>query len=527
MCQSRGEAALELHKRWWERPWTVAGLALLCAVPLLWPQIPPLLDLPGHMGRYHVQSAIGGSADLQRYYTFEWAIIGNLGVDLLVLGLSKLVGLEPAVKLVVLAIPPLTAAGLLWVAHEVHGRVPPTALFAVPLAYNHPFHFGFVNFALSMALALLAFALWLRLGRQGRLGLRAILFVPISMLVWLCHTFGWGTLGILAFSAELVRHADRGMRLRDAALRAGFQCLPLTVPLLTMLIWRSPHGGQTSGWFKIAKKGEYLLHILRDRWRWLDLASLALLAGLVVAAVRSKRMEFSRNLIASLLFLALIYVLMPHKMFNSFLADMRLAPYLLMVAIVAIRMRPEAPPRLAATLAVAGLAFILVRTGATTASYAIYDRAWQRELAALAQVPRGAAIVSFVGSRCKGPWAMARLDHLPGMAIVRRDAYSNEQWSTPGSQLLLTRYRQAGEFARDPSQVVRAAACGSKKRRRIEHALTGFPRHAFDYVWLIDATEFNPSSSRGLQPVWRGGRSTLFRVVDKTQPPPPPALPPG
>ena len=77
-------------------------------------------------------------------------------------------------KLIVLAIPPLTVAGFLWVAREVHHRLPPTALFALPFAYGHPFMFGFVNFALSMALAFLAFGLWLRLARLGRLRLRAV-----------------------------------------------------------------------------------------------------------------------------------------------------------------------------------------------------------------------------------------------------------------------------------------------------------------------------------------------------------------
>jgi hypothetical protein len=59
-----------------------------------------------------------------------------------------------------------------------HGKVPPTSLFALPLAYAFPFQFGFVNFTLGVALTFLAAALWLRLGTQGRTRLRAALFVP-------------------------------------------------------------------------------------------------------------------------------------------------------------------------------------------------------------------------------------------------------------------------------------------------------------------------------------------------------------
>ena len=162
------------------------------------------------MGRYRVELDLGHSPWLQGYYDYHWAAIGNLGVDILVIPLGKLLGLEWAVKVIVLAIPPLTAAGFLWVAREVHGRIPPTAFFALPFIYGYPFLFGFVNFALSVALAFLAFGLWLRLGRLERTVLREWLFVPISLVVFFCHTYGWGLLGLMCFSADAVRLHDRG-----------------------------------------------------------------------------------------------------------------------------------------------------------------------------------------------------------------------------------------------------------------------------------------------------------------------------
>ena len=96
---------------WWEQRWALLAFMLLATVPLLWPDIPPLVDLPGHMGRYRVQLDFAGSPELQQFYRFEWALIGNLGVDLLVIPLSKIVGLEMAVKLIVITIPPMTTAG--------------------------------------------------------------------------------------------------------------------------------------------------------------------------------------------------------------------------------------------------------------------------------------------------------------------------------------------------------------------------------------------------------------------------------
>ena len=67
-----------------------------------------MVDLPGHIGRYRVQLDIAGSPVLQHYYAFRWQLIGNLGVDLIVQLLGPLIGIELAVKLTVMAIPPLT-----------------------------------------------------------------------------------------------------------------------------------------------------------------------------------------------------------------------------------------------------------------------------------------------------------------------------------------------------------------------------------------------------------------------------------
>jgi hypothetical protein len=506
---------------WWEHRWAVAALALLSALPLIWPDVPPLVDLPGHMGRYKVQLDLAGSPGLQRFYSFEWALIGNLGVDLLVVPLAKVLGLELAVKAIVVAIPVLTVAGFLWVAREVHGRLPPTALFAVPLAYNFPFVFGFANFALSMAFAFLAFALWLRLARLGRLRLRAALFVPISLLIWVTHTYGWGTLGVMAFSAELVRQHDRGLGFVEAGLRAALHCLALALPLALMLAWRNGAvAGQTGDWFNWRAKSAWLVMALRDRWRWFDIASLGAILAVIFGARLAGRAGYSRNLAASALFLLLVYLLLPRIVFGSAYADMRLVPYLLAVAVLALRPLDSASGRWLRGVAAAAMAFVLVRTAAATYSFWLYDRSYDRELAALDRLPRGARLVSFVGVECRSPWAMSRLEHLPAMALVRKEAFSNDQWSMAGAQLLTADYPAGVGFRRDPSQIVGPTQCPGEMWRSQEEAIAGFPRAAFDYLWLIQPHPYDPALTADLAPVWRSGTSVLYRVVRR---PPPPA----
>ncbi len=521
MAHSRASEAGPMghDARFWETRAYAIALVLLTALPLIWPDIPPLVDVPGHMGRYRVQLELAQSEALRNFYNFEWRLIGNLGVDLLVVPLEPLLGLENAVKLVVLAIPPLTAAGLLLVARVVHGRLPPTAALALPMAYCFPFHFGFANYCLALALALLAFALWRWLAILGRFKLRTAIFLPLSVLLWLVHTFGWGVLGVLAYAAEMIRHRDEGKSWFKAWYQAAFDCLPLILPMLLMIAWRSGQvGGQTTDWFNWTHKFRWFYMMLRDRWEVFDIACVVFLSAVILLAAPFRRVGLSRMLAVSAIFLTLVFLLLPRIVFGSAYADMRLAPYAFAMALIAIRFHPSVSTRTLRLIALASLTFFLVRIGATTVSFWLYDRSYDRELAALEHVPEGARLVSFTGIRCRQPWAMTRLEHLPAMAVVRRRAFSNDQWTIVGAQLLTVRYPGGGRFVRDPSQMVTERKCSREIWLSIDQALAQLPRGAFDYVWLISPPPYDPALAYGLEPVWRSGPSLLYRVVDRAPP---------
>jgi hypothetical protein len=498
---------------WWDSPVVVTAVVLLSAVPLLYPEIPPLVDLMGHMGRYRVQLDLDQSQWLHHYYGFEWAAIGNLGVDLLVVPLGRLIGLEAAVKLIVLLIPPLTVAGFLWVAREVHGRIPPTAFFAVPFAYGHPFLYGFVNFALSMAFAFLAFALWLRLGRLDRTRLRAWLFVPISVIIFFCHTYGWGALGLLCFSAEAVRQHDRGIGWIRAGANAALHASVMAIPILIMLAWRSEaHGGDTGDWLNWQSKYMWLKMALRDRWETFDVVSLLVVGLLLAEAMRNPRLTFSRNLAFSGIVLAASFIFIPRIVFGSAYADMRLVPYMIAALVLAIRFRGAIDYRLGSALAVLGLLFCAVRFGGNTISLAIAANEQQAKLEALDYVPVGAPVVTLVGEGCGYGWELPRHGHLGAMVIVRRHGFSNDQWVLEGQNLLELRYPAAGDFAADPSERVRANGCEVGPLWSIDTALRAIPPGAFHYLWLINPPPFDPELVGDFEKVASRDTWLLFRL---------------
>lgn len=501
------------RRPWWESPVCLALVVLATMVPLIYPPIPPLVDLFGHMGRYRVELDLAHSPWLQRYYDYHWAAIGNLGVDLLVIPFGKLLGLEAAVKLIVIAIPPLTAAGFLWVAREVHGRIPPTAFFALPFIYGFPFLFGFVNFALSVALAFLAFGLWLRLGRLDRTVVREWLFVPISLVVFFCHTYGWGLLGLMCFSADAVRLHDRGRTWWRAGLEAALRTSVMALPILIMLIWRSEtHGGQTVDWFDWKMKWRWIYSALRDRWKWFDIASLIVAALVFLYALVSRKLTLSRNLAFSAIVLAAAFAIIPRIVFGSAYADMRLAPYVIAVGLLAIRFRGEPDRKTAHVLAVLGVLFFATRTMANTVSLGLAGADQAAKLRAIDLMPRGARVITLTGMTCTEYWPPLRNSHLGAMVIVRREGFSNDQWLLEGVNLLDLKYRAAGYFAADPSQLVRPNDCRDFLHRQINQSLAALPRNDFDYVWLVDVPPYDPALLAGMQPVWRGPGSILYRL---------------
>jgi hypothetical protein len=514
----RGETAstVQAHedaRPWWESRPLLIAIVLLTMLPLLYPPIPPLVDLFGHMGRYRVELDLNHSPWLRQYYDYHWAAIGNLGVDVLVLAFAPLLGLEPAVKLIVLAIPPLTAVGMIWVAREVHGRVPPTVFFALPFIYGFPFLFGFVNFTLSVALAFLAFGLWLRLGRLERTALRSWLFVPISLVVFFCHTYGWGLLGLMCFSADAVRLHDRGRGWLRAGLEAALHTSVMALPLLVMLLWRSEtHGGSTHGWFEWRVKWTWIYSALRDRWEYFDKGSLVA-AGLVfVYAIFSRRLTLSRNLAFSAIVLAASFALLPRIIFGSAYADMRLVPYLMAVGLLAIRFRGAPDRTTAQVLAVLGLLFFATRTIANTVSLGMAALDQKAKLEAVNVMPLGSRVITLTGMPCHVYWPMLRNSHMGAMVIARREGFSNDQWVIEGVNLLDLKYRKAGYFAADPSQLVRPNRCRDALHRMVDQSLSTLPRKDFDFVWLIDVPRYSPEAVAGMKPVWRGPGSILYRT---------------
>jgi hypothetical protein len=472
---------------WLQDPRVLLLICALGVLPVAVTGMPLLVDLGGHLGRFAVQTDEGASPVLRQWYSFHWGMIPNLGTDLLVQALTPRLGLEPALRLVVTAIPGLQIAGWLLLARAVHGRVPPTTLFALPLAYGYPFQFGFLNFTLGMALGTILLAAWIWLGRRHRTVLRWFLFVPLSCVLWVTHLVGWAVFAILAGCSELVAWRGRGLERRNACVAAAANLACLLAPWLVKLVAGGAHGhGATLEWFDLEAKAFYLIMPLRDRWAIWDIGSALVILGMIGWSWRSRQMTRDAGLALGAMMLTASYLAVPRLLLGSAYADMRLMPAMLAMALLAVRPGPLADRRTMAVLALAGLSFTGARLAGNTWSLALFDRTMRDDLVALDAVPTGSQLVILTIETCDPsivPWQRERRFHLGGYAIARRHAFSNDQWVIPGGQLLQVHNPAAGSFETDPSETAHEQPC--RHHPGLDTIMARIPP-AMKLAWILD-----------------------------------------
>jgi hypothetical protein len=492
--------------------WRIAWIAAftLALLPFLFVTIPPLADAPGHLGQLAIQAAAPDSP-LRHYFSFHWGLRLNLGVDLTVEALRHLLGLERAFWLVCAAIPVLTVAAIVALA-RVANREAAAASFALPFAYAYSFNFGFLNYMLGMALALLAFALWIGIADQPRR--REILFWAIVPALLICHAVGGGLLPLMILADSAARYL--WPKPGKAAIRASI----ITVrPLLTavpLVILAHGHEGFTAT-FTLESKTSAIAQALRDQNRLFDIASMALviavpMIGLTLGA------RYRRTGLAVVLALAGLFLIMPAELNGSSYADMRLVPALAIVALALLDWS-RVSRRVATGVMLAGFALFAARMTVTARGFAAYARSYAAEARALPHSAPGSRVLTLVTRECKAAraWRMNRLDHFGVMATARRDAWVNALWDVSSIHLLRIAYRPSPDFYHDPSHYAWPAACidpsNAWERRTIEQAAPLLPLDKVDYVWLIQARLPRGPWTARLAPIWSADGSTLYRTI--------------
>jgi len=182
-------------------------LTLLSGLPFMTSWYPQMVDYAAHLARFHVMLEHDSNPVLQDYYGFNWRWMGNLGADILIQPLARIMPLERAGWLIAALLPLINGLAILTVEWTLRKRIGLASMLAFAFIWSPSLLLGFLNFMISQALALFAFALWVKLDGSRW---RSPLFIPIGLVVWLAHVSGWGILGLMVFGYE--GHKDKAGR---------------------------------------------------------------------------------------------------------------------------------------------------------------------------------------------------------------------------------------------------------------------------------------------------------------------------
>ena len=505
--------------RWW-LPLFVLALAVT-AIPVLITPMPPLLDYPNHYVRLWLLEGGAGLEPLTRMYRIDWhGAYTNIFIDLVAVAAKDIVPVRivgPAMLLLSLLLPGIGVATL---ANHVHGRLTWWHLLCVILGWSQVFLLGFVNFQISLGLALLGAAAVARLSLHNRVA-SMILSVVVGGVLLVAHPFGLllyaALVGGLAMGADWrpwggSREALRGIR------RAIVACMPLV--FLVGLFWLlAPHPGDhqagppeatqwQSAW--LIGKPSVLLSPFKTYRTHADLVFVAAFAVPVVLAMLRRRLRWHGGLLLSATVLAIGSLVMPTHYLGTAFIDIRLPLMLWMTLAVALLPDMAAVGSRAAMATIMAMAVLLARAEGI-------GRIWlhrRGDLAAvdrvLARIPAGATVLPVVHTPDHdhmrdlplGRAVGGQVDfwHLATLAIMERHAFVPTLFANPGKQVVqvLPPYRLISVPEGPLAGVDRLGQPANAIDRHEFPYLAAW--RCFDYILVTDADVVNAAGAMPIMP---------------------------
>ncbi|NQY40953.1 MAG: hypothetical protein HRT80_12735 [Henriciella sp.] len=396
-------------------------MALLAGMVAFWP-LGIGIDYYNHLARTYIQGHLASEPALQGFYAVSFDFIPDLTMDMIIPWLSQWIGIYAAGGVTVwlaLIFPPV--AGLV-LSKSLHGRVTWVSLLGFLTVFNANMGWGFVNYTVSSGLAVLAFALWVRMAPSWR---RTVLFAPISLFLVANHALAFLLFGFLAFSWEVIGYLkqERGSLwtfvrqlavLDFPAMLAGLVFIALSMQGAADL----PQ--DVAPLYDLREKTGILFAATDFNNRLLALVAVLAVAGFFWTAVRQNWVSFAPNsawLCAA--FLALVIVI-PSSIFGIWGLHLRFTAPLLIVAVASIAATEAFPARLKPALA-GGFAVLGALSFANAGlKMSAIDSQANALKAQLVDLPKGSKVLGVYVDLSSGT---AFNTHALSLAVIERDAY--------------------------------------------------------------------------------------------------------
>lgn len=477
----------------------------LSAAPLALVEIPPLIDYPNHLARMHILANEAGSEPLRRFYAIEWRPLPNLAMDLIVPLLSRLMPLTVAGKVFLIMVFALQAGGAALVHRAIWGRWSPWPCLAFFFLYNRILIWGFVNFLFGIGIGLCGFAAWIAL-RDRPAPLRIAVSMVFALAAYLSHLFAFGAYGLMIAGYEAGLLYRSGRLLSRATLlslaTAGVQAVP---PAILFLAAPAGEGGGRIVFSPFLRKFDILFNVVDDYVRWFDIATFALLVGLLLHGWARRRITVKPAMIWPLAALLAAHFALPNTILTAIGVDHRMPLVLALLLAASVGTQATLPRR---NLVLGGLFLLFVaRLGIVGMHWRSFEETDRPALAALRSLPPGSRVaIAYPAEAVNVPRRGPPLLHFPALAALN-DAFVPTLFAFTGQQPLAftPEYRRLAA-ATNPEALWRSYA--GEPAAEAEAVLA-----QYDYLVLSSPEPFAPRRIEGLEPVLLLPQFKLYKIA--------------
>jgi hypothetical protein len=485
----------------------IAAMAWLClSVTIL-----PLGDYPNHLARLFIQTHIAADPYLAEYYRLFWHFQPNLSLEAVAYFLAPFFDIYTVGRLLGLATFAALAIGLAALHRVLHGRFSPAALLPVVVIVNRYFVWGSLGYLLALGAAFGAVAVWLAC--RERPLLQFILGTILATAVYLGHLYAFGVYAVctVGYEARLLL-PQIAARPRVTHLAAAVAQL---VPAGLMLLFLSPtaQSPEPPQWQGLMGKLVGPIVLFPGYNLMLEAALFAACLGLPLIAWIRGAARFRFDFWIAIIAFALLYVVLPDKLFSGFGADRRLLVPLAMLVLVSfdwttasLRARTAQWLLVAITSAVA-----LVNIGTHWLSYEHSYADLQR---LTSMVERGGRIYGVMVNASGQYLPYPPLQEMVSLAVIDRSAFVPSLFVYPtnaaSSPLVYT--AQYSPIARRLN--ILYAPNAKVAQSEFDGTRTLMEKDGLDYLLLIDSPKFSlqvPSSYQ-LLGTTSDGTGRLFRI---------------
>jgi hypothetical protein len=460
---------------WWS---TLTALCLVLLAPLTLVDVPPLLDYPNHLARVFVLAFVHTDPVLARFYVPRWAIIPNLGLDLTVPPLLWIFPVHLVGRAVIAVMLLLPVFGAVSYHYALNRRLSYWPLASVLVAYNGASLRGFLNFIISVGLALLLGAAWV-LWRDRRPSLAIPIAAAGAVALFFCHLTGLLFFAILIGGNELASLLTTPFKpattLRRAAIVVAVFVAPLTLYAVSDL---QGMDGDSAFRAIASKAGAALTPVINYAWP-LDLLTAALCLVVPLLCLVARWCEIQFQAAAAIVVMLLLFLGLPVAFKGTNDLDMR---FIIMAAFtIFAALTPTAPPHRAVW--VIGTGFLLL-FGARMIVLMTAWHVWAGELtmfrSAIASIRPGDAVMTI-----RSPPSMTVLPtrilsdgtatdpHLPALLLIDHRAWWPYLFDNVSQQPVKTLqpYRAAANMIDNSENPIALLVQGAPDLQPITHVL--------------------------------------------------------